>query len=80
MILVTPRVTGPLVELPIKDNQWVKKGDLLFKIDSRDYLALKDHALSALATAQAMAAKAKDVANRSRKAHKLYSGTISEQN
>jgi multidrug resistance efflux pump len=79
VVQITPRVTGPLIELPIKDNQWVKKGDLLFKIDPSDYQAQVDHALSALANAQAAAAEAKDVANRARKGHKLYSGIISEQ-
>ena len=79
VIQITPRVTGPLIELPIKDNQWVKKGDLLFKIDPSDYLAKVDHALSNLANAEAAAAEAKDVADRARKAHKRYRGTISEQ-
>ena len=37
VIQITPRVTGPLVELPIVDNQFVKKGDLLFRIDPRTY-------------------------------------------
>ena len=32
VIQVTPRVSGPIVDLPIKDNQLVKAGDLLFKI------------------------------------------------
>ena len=79
VIQITPRVTGPLVELPIKDNQWVKKGDLLFKIDPSDYVAKVDHALSALENAKQAAFEAKDVARRARKGHKLYSGVISEQ-
>ncbi len=37
VIQITPRVTGPLVELPIVDNQFVKKGELLFSIDPRTY-------------------------------------------
>lgn len=79
VIQITPRVTGPLIELPIKDNQWVKKGDLLFKIDPSDYEAQVDRALSDLANAQAAEAEAKDVAIRARKGHKLFSGVISEQ-
>ena len=79
VIQITPRVTGPLIELPIKDNQWVKKGDLLFKVDPNDYLALVDQALSDLYNAQAVASEAKDVADRTRKGHKIYSGIISEQ-
>lgn len=37
IIQLTPRVSGPIVTLPIKDNQLVKKGDLLFEIDPRTF-------------------------------------------
>lgn len=37
VIKVAPRVSGPITEVAIKDNQLVKKGDLLFKIDKRTY-------------------------------------------
>jgi len=37
VIQITPRVSAPIVELPIKDNQFVKAGDLLFKIDPRTF-------------------------------------------
>lgn len=36
-IEIAPEVTGWLVQLPIKDNAFVKKGDLLFVIDPRPY-------------------------------------------
>jgi multidrug resistance efflux pump len=39
VIQVAPRVSGPIIELPIIDNQQVKAGDLLFKIDPRTYAA-----------------------------------------
>ena len=39
VIQVTPRVTGPIVELPIRDNQFVEAGTLLFRIDPRTYEA-----------------------------------------
>ncbi len=35
-IEIAPEVSGRLVELPVKDNAYVKKGDLLFVIDPRD--------------------------------------------
>src|ERR1700679_3761838 len=35
---IAPVVEGPVVELPIHDNDLVKKGDLLYKIDDRPYL------------------------------------------
>jgi multidrug resistance efflux pump len=37
VIQITPRVSGPLVKLPVEDNQFVKAGDLLFKIDPRTF-------------------------------------------
>ncbi len=37
IIQLTPRVSGPVVNLPIKDNQLVKAGDLLFEIDPRTF-------------------------------------------
>lgn len=39
VVQVTPRVSGPIVELPITDNQTVNAGDLLFRIDPRTYKA-----------------------------------------
>jgi len=42
VIQVAPRVSGPIVMLPIRDNQFVKAGDLLFEIDPRTYQAAYD--------------------------------------
>lgn len=39
MVSVAPRVSGIVEELYIEDNKEVKKGDLLFTIDSKDYEA-----------------------------------------
>jgi multidrug resistance efflux pump len=44
IIQVAPRVSGPIVQLPIVDNQFVKAGDLLFEIDPRTYQASLDQA------------------------------------
>ena len=37
LIAIAPEVGGRLIALPVKDNAFVKKGDLLFEIDPRDY-------------------------------------------
>jgi len=50
---VAPRVAGPIVQIPVKDNQAVKKGDLLFQIDPRTFQATLDQARGQLAQAQA---------------------------
>jgi len=48
VIQITPRVSGPIVKLPIKDNQLVKAGDLLFEIDPRTFEANLDQARAQL--------------------------------
>ena len=45
-IEIAPEVTGRLVELPVKDNAFVKKGGLLFVIDPRPYEYALQQALS----------------------------------
>jgi multidrug resistance efflux pump len=50
---VAPRVAGPIVQILVKDNQAVKKGDLLFQIDPRTFQATLDQAKGQLAQAQA---------------------------
>jgi len=48
VIQVAPRVSGPIITLPIRDNQLVKAGDLLFEIDPRTYQAALDEASAKL--------------------------------
>ena len=45
-IEIAPEVSGRLVELPIKDNAFIKQGDLLFVIDPRPYEYALQQALS----------------------------------
>ena len=37
VIQVTPRVSGPIINLPLVDNQFVKAGEVLFQIDPRTF-------------------------------------------
>jgi multidrug efflux system membrane fusion protein len=46
---IAPVVEGPVVQLPIHDNDLIKKGDLLYKIDDRPYLYALQSALAAQA-------------------------------
>ena len=48
VIQITPRVSGPIVKLAVKDNQFVKAGDLLFEIDPRTFKASLDQARAQL--------------------------------
>ena len=34
---IAPQVEGPIIRLNVKDNQYVKKGELLYEIDERPY-------------------------------------------
>ena len=47
---IAPQVEGPLVHLNVHDNQFVKKGDLLFEIDSRPFRYALERAISERAT------------------------------
>jgi len=47
---IAPQVEGPLVHLNVHDNQFVRKGDLLFEIDERPYRYGLEKAISDQAT------------------------------
>ncbi|MFT5453472.1 MAG: multidrug resistance efflux pump, partial [Enterobacterales bacterium] len=44
VVQITPRVSGRIVKLAVKDNQFVNKGDLLFQIDPRTFEASVEQA------------------------------------
>jgi multidrug efflux system membrane fusion protein len=43
---IAPQVDGPIMRLNVRDNQFVRKGDLLFEIDERPYQFALERALS----------------------------------
>ena len=53
IVSVAPRVSGPVVKLLIKDNQEVKKGDLLVEIDPNDYIVALEQKEAKLLEAKA---------------------------
>ncbi|MEO6054747.1 MAG: HlyD family secretion protein [Chthoniobacterales bacterium] len=50
---IAPRVAGPIINIPITDNQTVKKGDLLFEIDPATFQAAVANAAANVQKAQA---------------------------
>jgi membrane fusion protein (multidrug efflux system) len=50
---ISAKVAGHVVELRIGDNQAVKQGDLLLRVDPRDFQARVEQARAAVATAEA---------------------------
>jgi membrane fusion protein (multidrug efflux system) len=55
MVPLSARVSGNIVELPVTDNQPVKKGDVIAKIDPIDYQNREKQAEAELAAANAQA-------------------------
>jgi multidrug efflux system membrane fusion protein len=47
---IAPQVEGPLVHLNVRDNQFVKKGELLYEIDERPYQYALERAVAEQAT------------------------------
>lgn len=79
VIKITPRVGGPIVELPIRDNQAVTKGALLFRIDPRTYELAVEQAQAKLKQALATERVKEDLAKRGRELYRKDRGAISQQ-
>ena len=79
VIQINPRVTAPIVNLPIKDNQFVKAGDLLFEIDPRTFESAVKEAQAELNQAQVQVNEAKDQADRAMRIRKGDRGAMSKQ-
>ena len=56
---VAPKVSGNVVEVAVQDNQAVKAGQVLVRIDARDYQAKVDMARAALLQAESLLASAR---------------------
>lgn len=52
-ITIAPHVSGYVTELLVNDNQFVRKGQLLARIDPRDWKAARDQAAAQVESAQA---------------------------
>jgi membrane fusion protein (multidrug efflux system) len=55
---IAPKISGNVTEVLVRDNQPVKAGDVLVRIDPRDYQARLDQAKAALAEAESQLAAA----------------------
>lgn len=52
-VLITPEVTGEIIELPVKEGDKVKKGDLLIRIKGDQYKAQKERLEAGLKSSEA---------------------------
>ncbi|MGF6755154.1 efflux RND transporter periplasmic adaptor subunit [Paraburkholderia sp. GAS42] len=64
VINIAPDVSGAVVELPVRDNQLVKKGDLLMQIDPAHYQIAVEQAQAAVAARKAELQARRDEAQR----------------
>lgn len=55
IIPIAPRISGSVIDVLVKDNQTVKKGQVLVRLDPRDFQAKLDDAKAALALAESRA-------------------------
>jgi multidrug resistance efflux pump len=64
VVTMAPEVAGRVVQLPVKDNQLVRKGDVLMVIDPTDYAIAVEQAQAAMDQARANADNAEREAQR----------------
>ena len=67
VVTMAPEVSGRIVEMPVLDNQFVHKGDVLMVIDPTDYRIALDLAEAGVLQAKATAENAQTKAERRRK-------------
>lgn len=78
VVTIAPEVAGRIVQLPVADNQFVKKGDLLMVIDPTDYVIAVRQAEAAVDQAKAVAQNAELESERRQKLN-LLAVTVEEK-
>lgn len=78
IVQITPRVTGPIISLNIKDNSEVKAGQVLFVVDPRPYKIAVEKAKGNLDQTKAQLQRAQDEATRERELIQRQPGAISQ--
>ena len=71
VVTTAPEVAGRIVELPIADNQFVHKGDLLMVVDPTNFRIAVEQAEASVAQAKAVARNAEAQAQRRRRQSNL---------
>jgi RND family efflux transporter MFP subunit len=76
VVNVAPDIAGPVIDVPIKDNQTLRIGDVLFTVDRARYQLALEQAEAAMAAAKATADERQDELARRQK---LTSASISDE-
>ena len=79
VIQVAPRVTGMVTKIHVKDNQRVKKGDILFEIDPSQYQVKLDQSKSRLKRATESTRGKKIEYDRVKNIYKKDKGAVSQK-
>ena len=79
VVTLAPEVAGQIVEFPVKDNQFVHKGDRLMLIDPRDFTIAVSHSEAAVKQAKATLENTEIEARRRQKLVKDVSISVEEE-
>ncbi|MBB2931214.1 efflux RND transporter periplasmic adaptor subunit [Paraburkholderia silvatlantica] len=80
VVNIAPDVSGAVVELPVHDNQWVRKGDLLMQIDPSHYRIAVEQAQANVASRKAELQMRRDDAKRRADMDSLVVSTENREN
>ena len=80
VVLVAPRVSGPVLHVAVVDNQAVKAGDLLFTLDPSTYQAALREAEAALDVARAREAEQATVTDRLNALERIERQAVTAEN
>lgn len=80
VVLVAPRVSGPVLHVAVVDNQAVKAGDLLFTLDPSTYQAALREAEAALDVARAQEAEQAAVTDRLNALERIERQAVTAEN
>ncbi|CAG9245620.1 efflux RND transporter periplasmic adaptor subunit [Paraburkholderia unamae] len=80
VVNIAPDVSGAVVELPVRDNQWVRKGDLLMQIDPSHYRIAVEQAQANVASRKAELQMRRDDAKRRADMDSLVVSTENREN
>ncbi len=75
-VVITPEVSGEIVDLPVKEGQHVQRGEVLMRIKPDMYNAVRDRASAGLVSAKASMQRSESEYNRAKDLQKK--GLISE--
>ncbi|MDP4193214.1 MAG: efflux RND transporter periplasmic adaptor subunit, partial [Bacteroidota bacterium] len=78
-VVITPEVTGEIVELPVKEGDVVKKGQLLIKIKPDSYIAARDRAEANLESVKAGLARSKAVLDKVKSEYERAQGLYNKK-